>query len=44
MTNREKLFKMLGFRVEIKPEPKVEIVKTESTKPKMKPKTVKYEK
>ena len=36
MTNREKLFKMLGFPVAIKPEPKVEIVKTKSTKRKPK--------
>ena len=44
MTNREKLFKMLGFPVAIKPEPKVEIIKTETTKPKSKPKAVKNDK
>ena len=36
MTNREKLFKMLGFPVAIKPEPKIEIVTDKSTKRKPK--------
>jgi hypothetical protein len=43
MTNREKLFKMLGFPVALKPEPKVKIVKTESTKRKLKAKAVEDE-
>ena len=44
MTNREKIFKMLGFPVAIKPDPTIQIVTDKSTKPKAKPKAAKDDK